>query len=110
MLTLSPTESLPFVNYVENYVLSKKENSIRENRKKEILGAAKKVFINKGFDGAAMEDIIAETTLSKGGFCYYYENTVDILHDLMRDGISYRMAKMNEFMETYFGNLDKSIS
>lgn len=88
--------------------MNKKENSIREKRKKEILDAAKKVFINKGFDATAMEDIIAETTLSKGGFYYYYKNTVDILHDLMREGMSYRMAKMNEFMETYSGKLDKN--
>lgn len=88
--------------------MSEKEQSIREGRKKEILDAAKKVFMEKGFDATTMEDIIAKTTLSKGGFYYYYKNTVDILHDLMREGISYRMSKMNEFMESYSGELDKN--
>lgn len=80
--------------------------SNREIRKKEILGAAKKVFLRKGFDATTMEDIIAETSLSRGGFYYYYKNTVDILHDLMREGNVYRMNKMNEFMANYSGKLD----
>lgn len=88
--------------------MSEREKSIRKIRRKEILDAAKKVFIRKGFDAATMEEIIAETSLSKGGFYYYYNNTIDILHDLMREGMSYRMSKMNEFMATYSGDLDKN--
>jgi AcrR family transcriptional regulator len=79
----------------------------REARQKEILDAAKKVFIRKGFCAATMEDIIAETSLSKGGFYYYYKSTVDILHDLMREGMAYRIAKMNEFMNNYSATMDK---
>lgn len=82
-------------------------SSIRETRQKEIQDAAKKVFIRKGFTGTTMEDIIAETSLSKGGFYYYYKNTVDILHDIMREGMSYRMSKMNNFMENYSSVMDK---
>lgn len=81
--------------------------SIREVRKKEILDAAKKVFIEKGFAATTMEDIIGKTSLSKGGFYHYYNNTVDILHDLMREGMAYRMSKMNEFMATYPRALDR---
>ncbi len=55
-----------------------------------------------------MEDIISETSLSRGGFYYYYNNTIDILHDLMREGMAYRMSKMNEFMQNYTSNLDKN--
>ncbi len=82
--------------------------SIREVRKKEILDAAKKVFIEKGFAATTMEDIIGKTSLSKGGFYHYYNNTVDILHDLMREGMAYRMSKMNEFMATYPRALDRA--
>lgn len=84
-----------------------KKLSIREVRKKEILDAAKKVFIEKGFAATTMEDIIGKTSLSKGGFYHYYNNTVDILHDLMREGMAYRMSKMNEFMATYPRALDR---
>lgn len=88
--------------------MSEKETSIRKNRKNEILDAAKKVFIRKGFDATTMEEIISETSLSKGGFYYYYKSTVDILHDLMREGMAYRMSKVKEFMATYSGELDKN--
>lgn len=81
--------------------------TFRESRQKEILDAAKKVFIRKGFCAATMEDIIAETSLSKGGFYYYYKSTVAILHDLMREGMAYRMSKMNDFMAEYALAMDK---
>lgn len=81
--------------------------SIRETRQKEILNAAKKVFIRQGFGSTTMEDIIAETSLSKGGFYYYYKSTIDILHDLMREGMAYRMSKMNEFMAEHATGLDE---
>ena len=87
--------------------MTEKKRSIRETRKKEILDAAKKVFIEKGFDATTMEDIIGKTSLSKGGFYYYYDNTVDILHDLMKEGMAYRMSKMNDFMTEYSDELDK---
>lgn len=53
--------------------------------------AAKSVFLEKGFEKTTMEDIIAETSLSKGGFYHYYASTTDILHDLMIEGIAYRI-------------------
>ena len=55
----------------------------KSERKKEILEAATKIFLKKGFEKTSMEDIIAATSLSKGGFYHYYSNTTDILHDLM---------------------------
>ena len=63
----------------------------KSERKKEIMEAAKSVFLEKGFEKTTMEDIIAETTLSKGGFYHYYASTTDILHDLMMEGIAYRI-------------------
>ena len=63
----------------------------KSERKKEILNAAKACFLEKGFAKTTMEDIIAATSLSKGGFYHYYTNTTDILHDLMLEGITYRI-------------------
>lgn len=63
----------------------------QEQRKEEILKAGMKLFKEKGFVYTTMEDIIKQTTLSKGGVYYYYKNTIDILHDLMLAGIMYRM-------------------
>ena len=43
-------------------------------RKKEIMDSAAKVIAAKGLGKATMEDIIAGTTLSKGGVYHYYGN------------------------------------
>lgn len=75
-------------------------------RKREILNSAKKVFLRKGFADTVMEDIITETSLSRGGVYYHYKNKVEILHDLMREGMAYRVDKINEFMAEYLGELD----
>ena len=44
-----------------------KKKKVSQIRKKEILDAAKKVFLRKGFADTVMEDIIVETSLSRGG-------------------------------------------
>lgn len=63
-----------------------------EERREEIKKAAEKVFVEKGFANTTMENLIIEAGLSKGGFYHYYKNTIDILYDLMVDGINYRNA------------------
>lgn len=69
---------------------------IKSERKKEILSAAKLIFLEKGFERTTMEDIVAKTTLSKGGVYYHYANTKDILHDLMIEGMVYRIDVIRE--------------
>lgn len=85
-----------------------KKQKAGQIRKKEILDVAKKVFLKKGFADTVMEDIITETSLSRGGVYYHYKNKVEILHDLMKEGIAYRVDKMKEFLKDYPGGLDKN--
>lgn len=59
-------------------------------RKKEIMNSAAKVIIEKGLERTTMEDIIAGTSLSKGGVYHYYASVVDIFKDIMLNGINYR--------------------
>lgn len=73
----------------------------KEERKFEIMMAAEKVFIDKGFSNTTMEDVIAQTSLSKGGVYHYYKNTTEILQDLMLFGIEYRKEKMQSHREEY---------
>lgn len=86
--------------------MKEKKQKVGQIRKREILGAAKSVFLRKGFADTVMEDIITETSLSRGGVYYHYKNKVEILHDLMREGIAYRVEKMNAFLADYSGELD----
>lgn len=86
--------------------MEEKKQKVGQIRKKEILDAAKRVFLRKGFADTVMEDIITETSLSRGGVYYHYKNKVEILHDLLREGIAYRVEKINEFIVDHSGELD----
>lgn len=67
-------------------------------RKKEILDSAKKVFTIKGFAKTTMEDIISDTSLSKGGVYYYYKNKKDIIYDIFIEGNEYRMNIIKKYI------------
>jgi AcrR family transcriptional regulator len=69
----------------------------REERINEIHTAAKKVFSNKGYHGTSMEDIIAETSLSKGGFYHYYNDKKQIFYALMEQGTYYSIARVKMY-------------
>ncbi len=62
----------------------------KNERRNEIMHAAVKVILEKGLDHTTMEDIIAGTSLSKGGVYHYYGSVVDIFKDIMLFGIDYR--------------------
>lgn len=55
----------------------------RKERIEEILNAATEVFLEKGYSNTTMEDIINATTLSKGGFYYYFKSTKEIFFRIL---------------------------
>ncbi len=65
-------------------------------RRKEIMDAASKVILEKGLEKTTMEDIIAGTSLSKGGVYHYYGSVIDIFKDIMLQGIAYRDDVMRQ--------------
>lgn len=68
-------------------------------RKKEIMNSASKVIVTKGFEKATMEEIIAGTTLSKGGVYHYYGSVIEIFKDIMLCGIEYRNEVIKKHLE-----------
>ncbi|MBE6513428.1 MAG: TetR/AcrR family transcriptional regulator [Methanobrevibacter olleyae] len=66
-------------------------SDIRQKREEEIINAAMKVFLEKGYIHATMEDIIDETELSKGGVYHYFNNKADICVKLMDSVTSDRL-------------------
>ncbi|EGJ27248.1 TetR/AcrR family transcriptional regulator [Streptococcus porcinus] len=71
----------------------------KAERKQEIMASASKQIIAKGFSNTSVEDIIAGTTMSKGGVYHYYKNTLDIFKDLMLEGLTYRNKIIQEHFE-----------
>lgn len=86
----------------------------KEERIEEILNAATKVFLEKGYQNTTMEDIIKNTTLSKGGFYYYFKSTRDIFFEIMDkttenhiEFTNYLVSNSSENKETFDDMCDK---
>ena len=79
-------------------------------RKQEIMDSAAKVIIAKGFEKTTMEEIIAGTSLSKGGVYHHYRSVIEIFKDIMLCGIEYRHAIILEHLTAYEQNLTKEFT
>ena len=78
--------------------MKKEKQKIGEIRKKEIREAAKRCFLNKGFQNTTMEDVITEIGMSRGGVYHHYSSTKEMLKDLMLDGNEYRNSLIDEYL------------
>lgn len=58
----------------------------KEDRVSEIHFAALELFLKKGYRNTTMEDIVATTSLSKGGVYHYYNSTKEIFFAIMQMG------------------------
>lgn len=72
-----------------------------DQRKRQIRYCAKDVFIRKGFHNTTMEDVIAESGLSKGGVYRHYKSTTEMMYDLMKDGCDYRYNVVDNFLKEH---------
>lgn len=55
----------------------------KDTRRREILAAARRVFLAKGFSAAVMQDVIAESGMSRGGVYAYFSSKEDLLWALL---------------------------
>lgn len=62
----------------------KNTNGIKTARKKEIAIAGLKVFCEKGFDGATIEDIVKKAGCSHGLFYHYFKSKKEVFDETMR--------------------------
>lgn len=83
--------------------MKEEKQNVGQIRKKEIREAAKKCFLNKGFQLTTMEDVITEVGMSRGGVYHHYGNTNEMLKDLMLDGNDYRNNLINEYLKNNRG-------
>lgn len=70
-----------------------------KERKNEIMNSAIKVISEKGLESTTMEDIIAGTTLSKGGVYHYYGGVIEVFRDIMLRGNEYRNENIKEHLD-----------
>ncbi len=61
------------------------ESTLATRRRTEILEAALKVFSEKGYHAAKIEDIAAELNMGHGTFYRYFKNKLDIFNHVVED-------------------------
>lgn len=66
----------------------------RERRRQQIMVAAKRVFTNKGFGKATMEDIATEAELSPGTLYLYFKNKDELYASLSLRILQYLMIRL----------------
>lgn len=59
--------------------MAKLPDQYMEARRQEILDAARRVFVDKGYDNATMNDIAAAADVSAGSIYRYFENKRDLI-------------------------------
>ncbi len=68
----------------------------RERRRQQIMLAARRVFSNKGFNRATMEDIAREAELSPGTLYLYFKNKEELYASLSLRILSYINMRLEE--------------
>ena len=69
-----------------------------EVRKKEILDAAEKLFADRGYEAATVNDILDAVKIAKGTFYYYFKSKEEVLDALIDRRISEGVKKAEEII------------
>jgi AcrR family transcriptional regulator len=70
----------------------------KERRRQQIMVAAKRVFIEKGFGGATMEDIAKEAELSAGTLYLYFKNKNELYASLTLRVLQYLNIRLEHLI------------
>ncbi|EOD00545.1 TetR/AcrR family transcriptional regulator [Caldisalinibacter kiritimatiensis] len=69
-----------------------------EERKKELLNIAEKLFLKQGFDDTSINQIVKEAKVAKGTFYYYFKSKDEILSSILKryiDNIEKEIKKIS---------------
>ena len=79
----------------------------KQERRKTILGAAKVVFAEKGFDAAVLDDIAEKAEFSKGAIYGYFKNKEDLFLSLIEEGLDNLSEIIKSVVEKSFSPIEK---
>jgi AcrR family transcriptional regulator len=72
----------------------------KERRRQQIMVAAKKVFTDKGFNKATMDDIAGEAELSPGTIYLYFKNKEELYASLSLRILQYLQIRIEQVLNT----------
>ncbi|WFA07996.1 TetR/AcrR family transcriptional regulator [Tissierella sp. Yu-01] len=74
-----------------------------EVRRRQILDAARELFVSKGYDRTSVNDILKIVDIAKGTFYYYFASKEEVLEEIILDIVEEGAIKAKKVLE------DKSI-
>jgi len=78
-------------------------------RRQQILAEAEKLFCQKGYEEASVQDLLDQLQLSKGGFYHHFESKQALLEDLCRQAAEMAEEKARQAMEKSGGDVSKAL-
>ena len=76
---------------------------MRINKKRQLLQSGFEVFLQKGYHGAGLSDILRHAGVPKGSFYHYFENKQEFLIEVL----AFYVDNMNGYIHTFLDNQDK---
>lgn len=70
------------------------EDSRREQRRRQILAAAKLVFAERGYHSASINDIIGHAAIARGTFYLYFESKQSVFDSILDEALSELRARI----------------
>jgi AcrR family transcriptional regulator len=81
----------------------------KEARPAEIVQAAYRVFSEKGFAAAKLDDIAAEAGVSKGALYLYFETKQDIFGAVIREAVAPNIGALETMADAFPGRFDQLV-
>ena len=79
----------------------------KEQRRKEILDAAEKVFFSKGFNHATMDEVAETAELSKGTLYLYFKNKEDLYFAIAQRSMTILKTSFQEAVKKHDTGIEK---
>lgn len=71
---------------------------VEKETEEKIFEAARKIFQQRGFDGARMQDIADEANINKSMLHYYYRNKDNLFFEVFKSGVSKIIPQVFEIL------------
>lgn len=90
---------MPFDPFRERRCAISPRPDVSEERKDQIIEAAIHVFARKGFYEARMDDIVAESGLSKGALYWYFQSKDEVIAAILEHFFGFELHEIQEALE-----------
>ncbi|BCB04145.1 TetR/AcrR family transcriptional regulator [Bacillus sp. KH172YL63] len=74
----------------------------KEQRRSDLINAARRVFIKKGYEHTTMKDVMDEAGVSRGGLYLYFDNKEDLFEAVIQEQFIDAIDEMSKHHDSYW--------